>query len=322
MSAAHASAGRRAARRGADHCRADGRARHDARGRTSASAASSTSAAPARCSRSTRRYEVALGAEAWAADFLQQGPAGLADRPPRRNLGPPAAAAADRRRRHGRGPARGPAGPLQPEQPRSTRTARTNPEAVKQLERILAMLEIEPAWAVAIADWIDQDIQPGFPDGAEDSVYTGQDPPHLDGQHAGDARQRAAGAAAVRRGTLPRAEAVSSRRCRSARKLNVCTAPGIVLDCAQRGQPRVQPQSRRPRQASQGRAASRRSRTCAARSATRPTTRSRTRSQNRAITSAPPCGSLLAPPSSPCTVCSLAAAPARCGPALRSFGSE
>jgi len=55
----------------------------------------------------------------------------------------------------------------------------TNEEAVKQLERILAMLEIEPAWAVAIADWIDQDTQPGFPDGAEDSVYTGLDPPHL-----------------------------------------------------------------------------------------------------------------------------------------------
>jgi len=55
----------------------------------------------------------------------------------------------------------------------------TNEVAVKQLERILAMLEIEPAWAVAIADWIDQDTQPGFPDGAEDSVYTGLDPPHL-----------------------------------------------------------------------------------------------------------------------------------------------
>ena len=34
----------------------------------------------------------------------------------------------------------------------------TNEEAVKQFERILAMLEIEPAWAIAIADWIDQDL--------------------------------------------------------------------------------------------------------------------------------------------------------------------
>ncbi len=30
-----------------------------------------------------------------------------------------------------------------------------------------------------MADWIDEDTQPGFPDGAEDSVYTGQGPPHL-----------------------------------------------------------------------------------------------------------------------------------------------
>ena len=55
----------------------------------------------------------------------------------------------------------------------------TNEKAVKQLERILGMLEIEPAWAAAMADWIDADTQPGFPDGAEDSVYTGLDPPHL-----------------------------------------------------------------------------------------------------------------------------------------------
>ena len=55
----------------------------------------------------------------------------------------------------------------------------TNEKAVKQLERILGMLEIEPAWATAMADWIDADTQPGFPDGAEDSVYTGLDPPHL-----------------------------------------------------------------------------------------------------------------------------------------------
>src|SRR5690606_36699459 len=55
----------------------------------------------------------------------------------------------------------------------------TNPDAVKQLERLLAVLEIEPAWAAAMADWIDEDTQPGFPDGAEDSVYTGQNPAHL-----------------------------------------------------------------------------------------------------------------------------------------------
>lgn len=51
-----------------------------------------------------------------------------------------------------------------------------NPAAVKRLERLLEILEIEPKWAGFIADWIDSDNNPGFPDGAEDSVYTSLTP--------------------------------------------------------------------------------------------------------------------------------------------------
>jgi hypothetical protein len=54
----------------------------------------------------------------------------------------------------------------------------TNEAAVEQLGRILQMLEIEPSWAAAIADWVDVDGEAGFPDGAEDSVYTSLTPPH------------------------------------------------------------------------------------------------------------------------------------------------
>ena len=39
-----------------------------------------------------------------------------------------------------------------------------DPEAIKQLERILTQIEIEPTWAAAIADWIDPDDEPGFPE--------------------------------------------------------------------------------------------------------------------------------------------------------------
>ena len=105
----------------------------------------------------------------------------------------------------------------------------TNEKAVKQLERILGMLEIEPAWAAAMADWIDADVQPGFPDGAEDSVYTGLDPPHL-----------AANMPITRISeimVLPEFGADRFRRLQPyvaalpvGTKLNVCTAPGIVLD--------------------------------------------------------------------------------------------
>jgi general secretion pathway protein K len=104
-----------------------------------------------------------------------------------------------------------------------------NPTAVKQFERILAMLEIEPNWAIAMADWIDQDTQPGFPDGAEDTVYTGMDPPHL-----------AANMPITRVSELLVLPGFGPERYARLRPyvsalpvgtpLNVCTAPGVVLD--------------------------------------------------------------------------------------------
>jgi general secretion pathway protein K len=50
--------------------------------------------------------------------------------------------------------------------------------AVKRFERLLTLLEIEPKWAGYIADWIDSDNNAGFPDGAEDPVYTNLAPPY------------------------------------------------------------------------------------------------------------------------------------------------
>jgi general secretion pathway protein K len=50
--------------------------------------------------------------------------------------------------------------------------------AVKRFERLLELLELEPKWANLIADWIDTDVQPQFPDGAEDPTYTGLSPPY------------------------------------------------------------------------------------------------------------------------------------------------
>jgi general secretion pathway protein K len=104
-----------------------------------------------------------------------------------------------------------------------------NPVAVKQLERMLAMLEIEPTWAAAMADWIDQDTQPGFPDGAEDTIYTGMNPPHL-----------AANMPVTRVSELLVLPGFGAERYARLKPfvsalpvgtaLNVCTAPGVVLD--------------------------------------------------------------------------------------------
>lgn len=50
--------------------------------------------------------------------------------------------------------------------------------AINRFERLLELLELEPKWAKIIADWIDTDIAPNFPDGAEDPTYTGLTPPY------------------------------------------------------------------------------------------------------------------------------------------------
>jgi general secretion pathway protein K len=53
-----------------------------------------------------------------------------------------------------------------------------NAAAVAAFQQLLEMLDIEPKWAGYIVDWIDPDIAPSNPDGAEDSVYMGQAPPY------------------------------------------------------------------------------------------------------------------------------------------------
>jgi len=54
----------------------------------------------------------------------------------------------------------------------------TDPESVLIFSRLLQMVGLEPKWAQLMADWIDTDSEPGFPDGAEDNFYTAQNPPY------------------------------------------------------------------------------------------------------------------------------------------------
>ncbi len=56
-----------------------------------------------------------------------------------------------------------------------------DPQPLLQFQRLLVSLNIEPKWAGIARDWIDADIVPGEPDGAEDAVYTAQTPPYLTG---------------------------------------------------------------------------------------------------------------------------------------------
>jgi general secretion pathway protein K len=51
-------------------------------------------------------------------------------------------------------------------------------DVLEQFQRMLVILEINPRFAGLTADWIDEDQDAGFPDGAEDSIYTGLTPPY------------------------------------------------------------------------------------------------------------------------------------------------
>ncbi len=45
--------------------------------------------------------------------------------------------------------------------------------AVEQFQRLLQALDLDPRFAGITADWIDANREAGFPDGAEDAIYTG-----------------------------------------------------------------------------------------------------------------------------------------------------
>ncbi len=51
-------------------------------------------------------------------------------------------------------------------------------DSLEQFRRLLNTLGIDPRFAGIAADWLDSDIDAAFPDGAEDSIYTGMLPPY------------------------------------------------------------------------------------------------------------------------------------------------
>jgi len=117
------------------------------------------------------------GAEAWAADILRQD---MVDSPQTDNLGevwatelPPL-------------PVDGGTiqGKLEDLQGRFNLNNLINdrglpdPLAVKQFERLLSLLEIDPSLAGGVLDWLDPDTDVRFPNGGEDSTYAAADPPY------------------------------------------------------------------------------------------------------------------------------------------------
>jgi general secretion pathway protein K len=100
---------------------------------------------------------------------------------------------------------------------------------VNAFVHLLAMLGLEPKWAGYLIDWIDVDIVPQNPDGAEDSVYMGQTPPYrTPNRYITSTTELLALPGFGRDRYLKLAPYVAALP--QGTSINVCTAAGPVLD--------------------------------------------------------------------------------------------
>ena len=100
---------------------------------------------------------------------------------------------------------------------------------VQAFEQLLASLGIEPKWAFYVVDWIDPDIVPSNPEGAEDSVYLGQAPPYRTANMYITSPSELLALPGFGRDRYKKLEPfITALPYGTA--LNLCTAPGAVLD--------------------------------------------------------------------------------------------
>jgi general secretion pathway protein K len=104
-----------------------------------------------------------------------------------------------------------------------------DPTNVAAFNKLLELVGLEPKWTGLIVDWIDVDIVPQNPDGAEDSVYMGQTPPYrTPNRYVTSASELLALPGFGRDRYLKIAPFVTALP--NGTKINVCTAKGEVLD--------------------------------------------------------------------------------------------
>ncbi len=104
-----------------------------------------------------------------------------------------------------------------------------DPVTFAAFQQLLASVGIEPKWAGYIVDWIDPDIVPSNPDGAEDSVYLGQSPPYRTPNMYITSATELLALPGFGHDRYQKLEPFITALPVDA-KINVCTAPGAVLD--------------------------------------------------------------------------------------------
>jgi general secretion pathway protein K len=108
-------------------------------------------------------------------------------------------------------------------------TGMKDPIAAAAFENLLQSLDIDPKWAGFVIDWIDPDTQPSIPSGAEDSVYMGQNPPYLTANEYITSTSELLAIPGFGRDNYQKLAPFITALPPDA-KVNVCTAPGLVLD--------------------------------------------------------------------------------------------
>ena len=101
-------------------------------------------------------------------------------------------------------------------------------ESLEQFRRLLLALGLDQRFAGIAADWLDHDTDAAFPDGAEDSIYTGMIPPYRTANQALTSVSELAALDGMDRQTFnalaPHITALPGRT-----NINVNTATGAVL---------------------------------------------------------------------------------------------
>jgi general secretion pathway protein K len=103
-----------------------------------------------------------------------------------------------------------------------------NGAAIEEFKALLQSLNIDTAYAAKLQDWIDSDDQPTFPGGAEDSFYLTLDPPYRTPNMALISITELLAMGMDRASYDKLKNLVTALPI--ATKVNLCTAPGEVLD--------------------------------------------------------------------------------------------
>jgi general secretion pathway protein K len=122
-------------------------------------------------------WQVALGAEAWAAEILQDDfdDDAAIDHPGERWAQPLPALPVDG------GELRGAIEDMQGRFNLNSLLGENgvaDDEAVQRFQWLLVNVGANPRWATMLGDWLDGDTVPMFPEGAEDGIYLSQNPPY------------------------------------------------------------------------------------------------------------------------------------------------